>query len=118
MPELKKFGDPDYGPYGFSFCNPAFSDQEPITNAQYIATIPPDDPWKPIIERGARKLDLRYPGWSIVQIKSKFNECRFYAQAPEWAYQNGEQYRQRAMFDQMVSNIERECDVAMERSKR
>ena len=100
----KKFGDSDYGMYGYGFCNPAFYGQEPVTNQQYIDTIPDDDPWKPIIVAGAARLDEQFPGWKIGQIKEKFGGCRFYADpsSPE---------RWTSEFQAVLSAIERECDA-------
>ena len=89
---------------GFGWCNPAYSNQEPMSNQEYIDTIPDDDPWKPIIQRGAERLDAEFPGWKVEQIKLKFNECRFYASPPEaqWTVE----------FQNLLSAIEQECDAA------
>lgn len=67
---------------GFGFCNPAYADSRQLTNDEYLSTIPDDDPWKDTLTSGAAVLDVVVPGWSIVQIKEKFNECRFYINIP------------------------------------
>ena len=63
MGELRKYGDTDYGPFGFGWCNPAFYSQEPVSNEVYLATIPEDDPWYGTIMAGAAGLDEQFPGW-------------------------------------------------------
>lgn len=113
MSELKKFGDPEYGPYGYGFCNPAFYDQEPVTNQEYLDTIPDDDPWKPVLVEGFAELDAKFPGWSVVQIKEKFFQCRFYANQPE-----GSTPEQFTLFEDILLDIERRCDEANERAKK
>lgn len=83
MTELRKYGDPDYGPYGYGWCNPALYAQEPVSNEVYLATIPESDPWYGAIVAGVARLDEEFPGWKIRQIKEKFGELRFYAVCPE-----------------------------------
>lgn len=70
-------------PGGYGFCNPAYADSRQLTNDEYLSTISDDDPWKDTLVSGAAVLDVVVPGWSIVQIKEKFNECRFYINIPD-----------------------------------
>lgn len=84
-------------PYGYGFCNPAFRDQDPVSNQEYLATIPDTDPWYPVLVEGFKLLDLIDPEWRVQQIKEKFGECRFYLSGNEAA-------RRAAFF------IERACD--------
>lgn len=87
--------------YGLGFCNPAYVGQEPVANWEYIATIPPSDPWKSVIDAGVKRLDEADPEWRIVQIKVKFGECRFYIAG-------------NAEAQAIAREIERECDEADE----
>lgn len=104
---LKKYGDADYGHFGVGFCNPAFYDQEPVQNEVYLNTLQDGYPWKPVLEEGFRVLDEHFPGWRVRQIKSKFNECRFYATPPEGS--------DREQFQALLSIIESSCDDASRR---
>ena len=105
MPDsVKQWGDEDYGPYGYGWCNPAYTNQAPVPNEVYLSTIPDDDPWKSPIMEGVCLLDEEFPGWSIRQIKEKFRECRFYARPPL-----GQPYSDR--FAEVLRGIEVACDA-------
>lgn len=110
MSEPKKYGDPDYGPYGYGWCNPAFYNQEPVPNGVYLSTILESDPWrKPLVE-GFARLDAEFPGWTIRQIKEKFQECRFYADAPPGLSMSGDR-DEWDRFMSMCAAIEAACDA-------
>lgn len=68
---------------GFGWCNPAFYGQDPISNEEYLATLPESDPWFEPLKAGFARLDAEFPGWKVAQIKEKFWECRFYAAPPK-----------------------------------
>lgn len=109
--ELKRFGDWDYGPYGFGYCNPAFSWQEPVTNWEYFGTIPEDDDWYEVLFAGFVLLNALFPGWRVVQIKEKFGQCRFYAEPPPDLVGD----REIDDFWDKVSMIEEACDSVTRR---
>lgn len=110
MSEVKRWGDPDYGHYGFGWCNPAFYGQEPVPNEVYLSTVPEDDPWREPLVEGFAKLDAKFPGWKISQIKQKFFGCRFYADAPPEVRDSGDRERW-DKFMNMCRDIEIACDA-------